>query len=224
MLAHRQFLIGKRAVVVPHGRFDRRVIGIEGLHQHSPALFAAAGSPGHLHQQLERPLGGTEVGQVQGRVGVDHAHQCDVGKIEPLGDHLRAHQDLHFTVAEGGQCPLVAAVLLHGVGVHPQAAILGESGPYFVFEFLRSQPAVVDSRRSGRPGSGAGPESRNRSSGTARSPCADDASKRSRNADTHHLAAGWALDMRGKPAAVQQQDYLAAACAAPRPWPRAAAG
>ena len=121
-----KLLLGERMVVVPHRGFDRRVVGVEGLHQHAAALRPATGPARDLHQQLKRPLGGAKVGQVQGRVGVDHADQRDVGKIEPLGDHLRAQQDADLALAKSGQRPLVAPGRLHGVGVHPQAAMSGK--------------------------------------------------------------------------------------------------
>ena len=63
-----------------------------GLHQHFAGLLAAAGPSRHLHQELEGALGGAEVGQVQGHVGVEHADERDVRKIEALGDHLRAEE------------------------------------------------------------------------------------------------------------------------------------
>ena len=101
------------------------MIGAEGLHQHPAALRPAAGPARHLRDQLERPFGGAEIGQVQGRVGIDHPDQRDVGKIQPLGDHLRAQQDADLARAKRRQRPLVAAVGLHRVGVHPQASTLG---------------------------------------------------------------------------------------------------
>ena len=85
------------------------MIGTEGLHQHAAALSPAAGAARHLRHQVKRPFGGAEVGQVQGRVGIDHADQRHVGKVEPLGDHLRAQQDVHLARAKRGQRLLVAA-------------------------------------------------------------------------------------------------------------------
>ncbi len=40
--------------------------------------------------------------------------------------------------------PFVAAVLLHRVGIHPQAAMLGKPGLHFGFEPLRAQAPVVN--------------------------------------------------------------------------------
>ncbi len=71
---------------------------------------------------MKRPLRRTEVGQVQCRVRVDHAHQSHPRKIESLGDHLRSQQDVHLSVAEGRERLVVSAVRLHRVGVHSQNA------------------------------------------------------------------------------------------------------
>ena len=48
---------------------------------------------------------------MQPHVGVDHADQRHVGKVEALGDHLGAEQDVNQTAAEGGQHAGMAAGL-----------------------------------------------------------------------------------------------------------------
>ncbi len=48
----------------------------------------------HLGEELERALGGAEVGQAQAHVGVDHAHEGHAREVVALGDHLCAHQDV----------------------------------------------------------------------------------------------------------------------------------
>ena len=50
--------------------------------------------PATWASKLKRPLRGAEVGDVQADVGVDHADQRHVREVEPLGDHLRAEQDV----------------------------------------------------------------------------------------------------------------------------------
>jgi hypothetical protein len=57
-----------------------------------PAVPAAAGAPGELGDQRERPLLGAEVGEAQRRVGVEHDAERDAVEVVPLGDHLRADQ------------------------------------------------------------------------------------------------------------------------------------
>ncbi len=78
---------------------DRRVVGQEGLQHDAARVVAAAGPAGDLRDELERPLGGAEVGQAQRGVAADHADERHVGVVEPLGDHLRAEHDLDLAAA-----------------------------------------------------------------------------------------------------------------------------
>jgi hypothetical protein len=71
-------------VVLAAGELDAVVIGIERLDDGFARLLAAAGAPGHLCQQLERPLGGAKVGEPEADVGRDHADQRHRGKSCPL--------------------------------------------------------------------------------------------------------------------------------------------
>ena len=42
----------------------------------------------------DQPLGRPKVAAEQGAVGVKCRHKCDASKIVPLGQHLRAHQNI----------------------------------------------------------------------------------------------------------------------------------
>ena len=68
----------------------------KGLNQHATPATPAAGSARDLSDQVKRTLGGAKVGQMLRRVGIDHANERDVWKIETLGDHLRAEQDVNL--------------------------------------------------------------------------------------------------------------------------------
>ena len=117
-----QFLLGKAHVVVSFGGANRRMVRTEGLHVNAAALFAAAGAPRDLRDQLKRAFRGPEIGQVQCRIGVDHADQRDVGEVQPFSDHLSAQQHLDFAATKSRERFLVAAGFAHRVGVHPQAS------------------------------------------------------------------------------------------------------
>src|SRR5262245_25612117 len=110
---------GEAGVVVVDGGEDGVVVGRKGLDENAAPFFAAAGAAGDLSNQLKCPLGGSQVAKMECCVGVDDADEGDIGKIEPLGDHLRAEQDFGLAGAKTGQGSLVAAGLLHRVAVHP---------------------------------------------------------------------------------------------------------
>ena len=69
----------------------------------SPGRSAAPGAARDLGQELERALGGAEVGKAEPDVGVDHADQRHAREVVALGDHLRAHQDVGLARLEGGE-------------------------------------------------------------------------------------------------------------------------
>ena len=227
---------------MPHRRADRRVVGAEGLHQHPAALVAATGPAGHLGHEVKGPLRRAEVGQVQGRVGLDHADQRHVGKIEPLGDHLRAQQDAGLALREIRRGPFrgprgpascrrpcgAAGRWGSGPALRPPASAC--PGPSSEFRPSR-RPDNSSAARCGNRTSGKGPGRRAPSPGRV---------MRQRDVavgTTHHLAAGRALDVRRIAAAIQQQDHLAvvlqgglhrlvqqaadAAATAPTRWPSA---
>jgi hypothetical protein len=92
---------------------------------------------------LKRPLGGAEVRQVQADVGVDHPHQRHVREVKPLGDHLRAQQDLHFPLAEGIQQTGMAAGAFHGIAVHAADVLAGKFIDDLCFELLGADALVA---------------------------------------------------------------------------------
>src|SRR5437763_235617 len=77
-------------VVVTHGGGETRVIGAERLHHDAPRRRAASCATRHLDEELQGPLGGTEVGHVEREVGDEHRDQRDAGHVVPLAHHLRA--------------------------------------------------------------------------------------------------------------------------------------
>ena len=74
----------------------------------SPRQLAASGAAGDLRQQLERALGGAEVGEAEPDVGGDHADERDARKVVPLGDHLRADEDVDLPAANRDSSAAIA--------------------------------------------------------------------------------------------------------------------
>ena len=90
LLARRQLLAREALVVVRRGGGDRRVLRVVGLDDDAARAIAAPRPPRHLLEQLERPLGGAEVGQVHRLIGLQHADQRHAREVVALGHHLRA--------------------------------------------------------------------------------------------------------------------------------------
>ena len=85
----------------------RRMKRRERLHEHLALHISAPRPAGHLREQLKRPLSRAEIRLVQREVRIDDSDQRDIRKMQSLGDHLRAHQDIDFSDAKFIQCPPV---------------------------------------------------------------------------------------------------------------------
>ena len=178
------------------------------LDDNAPSERPPAGASRDLRDELACPFGGAEVGEVERRVGVDDADEHDVGEVEPLGDHLRADEDLDLAGAEGVERPLVAAAGAHRVGVHPGDARPGEEPAHLLLELLRPGAALGQLRC---------PAARaiRRKAGDVPAAVADPAIARLMEREGQvalfaagGVAAGPALDMGGEAAAVEEEHHL----------------
>ncbi len=145
---------------------------------------------------------------MQGRVGVHDPNERDLWEVEPLGDHLRADEDPHLARAKLGQGPLVAAGLLHRVGIHPQAGHVSKSGPHLGFEPLRPQATVVD---AGKLALGTHGRRRHFKIAVVAQHDLGVSMMRERQfavGTLHDLATLRALDVRREAASIEQQDDL----------------
>ena len=85
---------------------------------------------------MEGALGGAEVGQAEGAVGTDYAHQRDAVHVVSLGDHLGADEQVDFAGLKLAQHALEVGVAAHGVAVHASDARGGEGGVQDVFQLF----------------------------------------------------------------------------------------
>src|SRR5882672_4920238 len=125
-LAITDFLIVEAAVVVPLREFYGVVLGIICLQNHLAGSLAASRASGDLGEKLKGALGGAEVRKPEGEVGADYSHQCDTVHVMPLGDHLRAYQQIDLIGMELIEHPLKIVAAFYGVAVEPPDARLRE--------------------------------------------------------------------------------------------------
>ena len=85
-------MLGEHGAVVRLDRTDDRLVGQVGLDDDAARVLTATGATGDLFEQVERALARSEIGHLEGVVGVDHAHERHLGEVQALGDHLRAEQ------------------------------------------------------------------------------------------------------------------------------------
>ena len=115
----------ERRIVLPARELDAVVVRIQRLDDRLARLLAAAGAAGDLREQLERPLGGAEVGQAEADVGRHDADQRHARKVVALGDHLRADEDVDLAVAEPREQRGERALAPDGVAIEPRDARAG---------------------------------------------------------------------------------------------------
>ena len=87
----------------------------ERLHDYFALHVATAGPARDLGKQLKGPLAGAKIRLVQAEVGVNNPDQCHVRKMETLGDHLRAHEDIDFAGAKVAEDAAVIFFAFQGV-------------------------------------------------------------------------------------------------------------
>ena len=115
--------------------------GCPGLHIDGPAQRPPPSATGHLRDELERALPGTEVGEVQGRIGVHDADHGHLREIEPFGDHLRAQQDVNLPPRDALEDAVVRPFRAGRVEIHPGDPGFGKAQPEEVLELLGAEPA-----------------------------------------------------------------------------------
>ena len=124
---------------------------VKSLHPHftAGALFCiSACSAAGLHEQCKQTFGRSEIAREQSTIRIDGCHQSDAPKVMPFGNHLRAHQHIHFTTVHARQLSFQRAFQfgavginahdLHGVTIRP-FDIHQQLGQMF-FKLLRAAP------------------------------------------------------------------------------------
>ena len=139
LFAKFDFLLVKAGEVVAAGVLDRRMKRRERLDDDFAFDIAASGAPGDLGEELEGAFARAEIRHVQAEVGVDDADQRDVRKMQALGDHLRADQDVDFAGAKIAEDAAVIVLALQRVGIHAGDARVRE-------KFLRASPRLFPCR------------------------------------------------------------------------------
>ena len=75
----------------------QRVLGKAGLDPDRCARAVSTGPACHLHERCKKPLRGSEIGGVQGGIGVDHLSGEDELQCAPLADEAREAEALEWS-------------------------------------------------------------------------------------------------------------------------------
>ena len=77
------------------------MLGHVRLHEAPARLLGAARTTRHLMEELERPLGRPRIGAAESQIAVDDADQSEPREVVPLGDDLRADDDVGLSLGHG---------------------------------------------------------------------------------------------------------------------------
>ena len=136
-----QIVVGKDRTVVLGDGANNRVLGQIGLDDDLARAITATGTAGDLLQQIVGALPCAEVRQLEGEVGIDHAHERDLGKVETLCDHLGAQQHGAIGRIELLEQLFVRILAARGIGIHANNGdVLGKHLVQCVLDLLRAQP------------------------------------------------------------------------------------
>ncbi len=125
------------------------MVGPVRLYDDAARLLRAPRTTGHLFEQLEGALRRPEVRQLERGVGVDDAHQRDVGEVEALRNHLRAQQHRARRGSELLQQLFVRALGRGGVGVHAHhAGAFGQQRLQLRLHALGARAEFLEVRRA----------------------------------------------------------------------------
>ena len=108
------------------GILNCRVERGESLNENFAFNVAASGPSSNLGQELEGFFPSAKIRMMQTEVGVDNSDECDVGKVQPFGNHLGPDQNINLTNAEVTEDAPVILLPFQGIRIHPSHAGIGE--------------------------------------------------------------------------------------------------
>ena len=117
------------------------MVGLVGLQQADALLAGAARPTGHLAEQLEGAFGGARIAIGKSEIGIDDADQRHVRKIVPLGDQLRADDDVGFALGDRLELEPQPSDAAQHVGRQHDRAGLGEMAEHLLGDALDARAA-----------------------------------------------------------------------------------
>ena len=124
--AQLNFQIVKSVVILLRRVPDDLMVGHHRLNNGLSGAVPPAGSAHHLGEHIEGGLPCQIPAGVQAQIGVQHAHQRDVGEVQSLGNHLGAKEHGNVFLLEVFQDFLMCIHGAYRVGVHPVGLHVGK--------------------------------------------------------------------------------------------------
>ena len=127
--------------VAGHERRDDRMLRLPGLQQRMARLVAAPRASGRLTKKLERALGRARIGVGETDVGVDDADERQKRKVVPLGDELRADDEVVGAARRRIELAAQSLDPARRIGGQDQRADVGKEDFRLLGEALDARPA-----------------------------------------------------------------------------------
>ena len=126
------------------------------LNEDLPCPIPSACPSGHLNKQLKGPFRCSKIFHSEREIGIDYPHQRDIWKVQALGDHLSAHQNVDPALSEVGKDFSEKIFTGHYVRIDPNDdGITGKHVSGNILDSLRAVPLTNDFRGlAGRANSG----------------------------------------------------------------------
>src|SRR5205807_4769306 len=129
----------KGLIVVVHGVLDGVMPRKGALDEHLPAQLAPPRPTCHLRQQVERLLGGAEIGIAEDGVGGEDRGESDVREVMSLAQHLRADEALRLAAPEAVEDPDQLPLLSRRVTIEHLGGDVREVAPEAFLDLLRAE-------------------------------------------------------------------------------------
>ena len=146
LLPEFDLLLVKTQEIMPSRILDGGMEWRETLDKDLPLDIPPPRPAADLGEQLESPLAGPKIGLMETQVGMHDAHQRDIGKMQSLGDHLGAHQDIDLARAKVGENTAIILLPLQGVGIHALDACVREPLAQRILDPLSANARKPDGR------------------------------------------------------------------------------
>ena len=135
-----QLLLGEEEKILLQGRLDAVMIGIIRLDYCLSWQRAPTGAAYHLCQEGKGSLSTPKVGEVETNVCRKDTHEGNVRVVVPLGDHLRADDDVNIPTLEAVEKEVMSPAPGCRIPVHPCDAGMGEESLELPFHLLGADP------------------------------------------------------------------------------------
>ena len=143
-LAEGDLFTVKRFIILRGRQLQHGVIGHRRLDQRAARQSRPAAPADHLGDQAEDTFVRPESLAEKQRINTQNPYQRDFFKIQALGHHLGAQQDVIFLPPKLCQHRFVGVFLAGGILVHPQDPCSRQQFRQFLFHALRAETTVVE--------------------------------------------------------------------------------